>query len=61
MSAMNVLFFIRRNGANVDVEAPIYMRITIDEERFEKDVCFRQIGRSMAGMDLDQSEENTRC
>lgn len=32
---MSVLFFIRRNRGNDDVEAPIYMRITIEGERFE--------------------------
>ena len=35
MSTMSVLFFIRRNRGNDDVEAPIYMRITIEGERFE--------------------------
>jgi integrase len=35
MSTMSVLFFIRRNRGNGDVEAPIYMRITIAGERFE--------------------------
>lgn len=32
---MSVLFFIRRNRTNDDVEAPIYMRVTIEGERFE--------------------------
>ena len=32
---MSVLFFIRRNRGNDDVEAPIYMRVTIAGERFE--------------------------
>ena len=35
MSTMSVLFFIRRNRGNDDVEAPIYMRVTIAGERFE--------------------------
>ena len=32
---MSVLFFIRRNRGNDDVEAPIYMRVTIAGERYE--------------------------
>jgi len=32
---MSVLFFIRRNRGNDDVEAPIYMRVTIAGEHFE--------------------------
>lgn len=35
MSTMSVLFFIRRNRGNDDVEAPIYMRVTIAGERYE--------------------------
>lgn len=35
MSTMSVLFFIRRNRGNEDVEAPIYMRVTIAGERYE--------------------------
>src|SRR5688500_1799395 len=35
MTTMSVLFFIRRNRGNDDVEAPIYMRVTIAGERFE--------------------------
>ena len=35
MSTTSVLFFIRRNRGNDDVEAPIYMRVTIAGERYE--------------------------
>ncbi len=35
MSTMGVLFFIRSNRGNDDVEAPIYMRVTIAGERYE--------------------------
>ena len=48
---MSVLFFIRRNRGNDDVEAPIYMRVTIAGERYElgtKRLYFQKTGLQIA-------------